>query len=93
MQAAFKPDQVGAVGRFRDYTRVSDEADRKAHVFHFCSDCGSQVFYTEPTEPDLIVISAGSFADPSFPPREPRGPDGRCGRASPPGDRRVGRLS
>jgi hypothetical protein len=67
MQAAFRPDQVQVEGRFADYTRISDEADRKAHVFHFCPDCGSQVFYTEPTEPDLIVVSVGSFADPSFP--------------------------
>jgi hypothetical protein len=77
MQAAFKPDQVEVVGRFSDYTRVSDEADRKAHVFHFCPDCGSQVFYTEPTEPDLIVISVGSFADPSFPPPTESGYDSR----------------
>ena len=48
MQAAFTPDQVNVVGRFSDYLRVSDEADRKEHVFHFCPDCGSQVFYTEP---------------------------------------------
>jgi Glutathione-dependent formaldehyde-activating enzyme len=26
---------------------------------------GSQVFYTEPAEPDLIVVSIGSFADPA----------------------------
>ena len=68
MQAAFRPDQVQVTGRFGDYTRISDEADRKEHAFHFCPECGSQVFYTEPTEPDLIVVSVGSFADPSFPP-------------------------
>jgi hypothetical protein len=67
MQAAFRPDQVHITGRFNDYARISDEADRKKHVFHFCPECGSQVFYTEPTEPDLIVVSVGSFADPSFP--------------------------
>jgi hypothetical protein len=33
MQAGFKADQVQVVGRFSDYTRVSDEADRKEHVF------------------------------------------------------------
>jgi len=77
MQAGFKADQVNVVGRFRDYMRVSDEADRKEHVFHFCPDCGSQVFYTEPTEPDLVVISVGSFADPSFPPPTKSGYDSR----------------
>jgi hypothetical protein len=68
MQAGFRADQVQVTGRFRDYSRISDEADRKEHVFHFCPECGSQVFYTEPTEPDLVVVSSGSFADPSFPP-------------------------
>ena len=77
MQAGFKADQVRVVGRFDDYARVSDEADGKEHVFHFCPECGSQVFYTEPTEPDLIVVSVGSFADPSFPPPTESGYDSR----------------
>jgi hypothetical protein len=32
MQAAFKADQVQVVGRFSDFARISDEADRKEHV-------------------------------------------------------------
>ena len=67
MQAAFKAGQVEVSGRFNDFSRISDEADRKEHLFHFCPQCGSQVFCTEPTEPDLIVVSVGAFADPSFP--------------------------
>jgi hypothetical protein len=67
MQAGFKPDQVHVVGRYTDYARISDEADRKVHVFHFCPDCGSTVFYTEPTEPDHVVVMVGAFADPTFP--------------------------
>ena len=77
MQAGFKADQVQVVGRFNDYSRISDEADRKEHVFHFCPECGSQVFYTEPSEPELIVVSVGSFADPSFPPPTESGYDTR----------------
>jgi hypothetical protein len=77
MQAGFRADQVQVVGRFSDYTRTSDEADRREHVFHFCPDCGSQVFYTEPMEPDLIVVSVGSFADPAFPPPTESGYDSR----------------
>ena len=77
MQSAFRPDQVHIAGRSSDYSRISDEADRKEHVFQFCPDCGSQVFYTEPTEPDLIVVSVGSFADPSFPPPTEAGYDSR----------------
>jgi hypothetical protein len=77
MQAGFKRDQVQVEGRFNDYSRISDEADSKEHAFHFCPDCGSQVFYTEPEEPDLIVVSVGSFADPSFPPPTESGYDSR----------------
>src|SRR5436190_7815462 len=77
MQAGFKADQVEVTGRYGDYTRISDEADRKPHVFHFCPDCGSQVFYTEPDEPDLVVVSVGAFADPSFPPPTQSGYDSR----------------
>jgi hypothetical protein len=77
MQAGFKADQVQVLGRFSDYARISDEADKKEHVFHFCPECGSQVFYTEPTDLDLIVVSVGSFADPSFPPPTESGYDSR----------------
>jgi hypothetical protein len=77
MQAAFKADQVQVLGRFNDYTRISDEADRKPHAFHFCPECGSQVFYTESADADLVVVSVGSFADPSFPPPTESGYDSR----------------
>jgi hypothetical protein len=77
MQAGFRPDQVQVSGRYNNYIRVSDEADRKEHVFHFCPDCGSQVFGTEPTEPDVIVVSVGAFADPSFPAPTESGYDSR----------------
>ena len=77
MQAGFNASQVQVTGRFNDFARSSDEADRKEHVFHFCPDCGSQVFYAEPSEPDLIVVSIGSFADPTFPPPTESGYDSR----------------
>jgi hypothetical protein len=77
MQAGYRADQVRVGGRHGDFARISDEADRKEHVFHFCPDCGSQVFYTEPTEPDLVVVSVGAFADPSYPPPTESGYDSR----------------
>ena len=77
MQAGFTADQVRVAGRHRDYVRISDEADSKEHAFHFCPDCGGTVFYTEPTEPDLVVVMVGSFADPSFPPPAESGYDSR----------------
>ena len=77
MQAGFKADQVQVTGRYSDYARISDEADRKEHVFHFCPDCGSQVFYTEPTEPGPGRRLDRAFADPSFPPPTESGYDSR----------------
>ena len=62
MQAGFKAEQVQVAGRFSDFARISDEEDRKEHVFHFCPDCGSQVFYTEPS-------AEGSIAFTEFPAR------------------------
>jgi len=77
MQAGFEAGQVTVTGSTSDYTRVSDESDRKEHVFHFCPDCGSQVFTTEPTEPDIVVVLVGAFADPTFPPPTDSGYDSR----------------
>ena len=77
MQAGFEAEQVRIEGRYRDYSQISDEADRKEHILHFCPECGSQDFYTEPTEPDLVVVAVGAFADPSFPPPTESGYDSR----------------
>jgi hypothetical protein len=68
MQAGYPADRITVSGRSTEYARTSDEADRKVHIFHFCPDCGGTVFYTEPDEPDLIVVMVGAFADPLFPP-------------------------
>ena len=68
LQAGFMSDQVRISGRATEYVRISDESDRKPHVFHFCPECGGTVYYTEPDEPDLVAVAVGTFADPSFPP-------------------------
>src|ERR1700761_4544765 len=68
LQAGYMADQVEVTGRHTDYTRVSDEADERQHVFHFCPECGSTVFYTEPDAPQFVTVMAGTFADRSFPP-------------------------
>ena len=67
MQAGYRPGQITVSGRSTEYPRTSDEADRKLHVFHFCPDCGSTLYYTEPDEPELVVVMTGTFADPDFP--------------------------
>jgi hypothetical protein len=68
MQAGYRSEQVTVSGRHTEYARTSTESDRKVHVFHFCPECGSTVFYTEPDEPELVVVMVGAFADPKFPP-------------------------
>ena len=65
IQARFPSDQVRVVGRSTDYVRISDEGEER--TFHFCPDCGATVFYTTSTEPDLVAVPIGAFADPSFP--------------------------
>jgi hypothetical protein len=77
VQAAFEREQVEVHGRYTDFARISDEADRKEGVFHFCPDCGSTVFSTEPSDPELVVVAVGAFADPSFPPPTESGYDSR----------------
>ena len=74
-QARWPRDRVTVHGRAREYVRDSDEGEKR--TFSFCPDCGSQVFYTEPTEPGLIVVSVGAFADPAFPPPSESGYDSR----------------
>jgi hypothetical protein len=66
IQARFEADRVHVTGRYTDYVRTSDEGEER--TFHFCPGCGVTVFYTTPTEPDLIAVPVGVFADPSFPP-------------------------
>lgn len=67
VQARFTSNQVHVTGRYSDFSRLSDEDGREA-VFHFCPDCGATVFYTSPSDPELIAVPVGAFADPSFPP-------------------------
>jgi hypothetical protein len=64
-QARFPVANVEITGRATEYLRVSDEGEER--LFRFCPECGSTVYYTSPAEPDLVAVTAGSFADPAFP--------------------------
>jgi hypothetical protein len=66
IQARFRSNQVRIVGRYSDYVRTSDEGEER--TFHFCPDCGAPVFYTLSTEPDVVAVPIGAFAEPDFPP-------------------------
>jgi len=64
MQARFPVDRVRITGRATEYVRMSDAGEPR--TFHFCPECGSTVYYQ--TDPELIAVPIGAFADPGFPP-------------------------
>jgi hypothetical protein len=63
-QARFPAELVRIEGRSTEYVRISDEGEPRS--FFFCPDCGATVYYW--TDPALIAIPLGAFADPTFPP-------------------------
>jgi hypothetical protein len=65
-QARFSAERVRVEGRRSQYVRISDAGE--ARNFHFCPDCGATVYYTAETQPELIAVPVGAFADPAFPP-------------------------
>ena len=66
MQAGFRPNQVQISGTYKDYSKISDEADRKEHVLHFCPECGSPIFTSSPRHPEHVYVKAGTLDDPSL---------------------------
>ena len=47
------------------YARVGDSGTKT--TFHFGSACGATVYYGMEGHPDVVGISVGAFAGPSFP--------------------------
>ena len=67
-QARFRAEKVQIEGEHREYVRIADHGE--ARTFSFCPECGATVFYTIESQPGLIAVPVGAFADPTFP--EPR---------------------
>lgn len=65
VQARFPIAKVALFGRSAQYVRTADSGNKV--TFHFCSTCGSTVYYELDQIPDLIAIPVGAFADPKFP--------------------------
>jgi hypothetical protein len=64
--AAFFPRAVVNVsGADKTFTRQSDSG--YPVVFHFCPECGSNVYWEPRRKPDVFAVAAGAFADPTFP--------------------------
>ena len=66
VQARFGEAGVRIEGRASEYVRVSDEGEER--TFSFCPACGATVFYRTASQPELVAVPVGAFADPSFPP-------------------------
>jgi hypothetical protein len=65
-QARFPRDRVEISGQSNEYDRLADD-DGERRTFAFCPDCGSTVYYVCGSDPELIAVPVGVFADPSFP--------------------------
>lgn len=66
--AAFFP--LGAVdinGESRSFRRPSDKGPGADVVFHFCPNCGTNLYWHAERMPHLVGIAVGAFADPAFP--------------------------
>lgn len=64
--ARFARETVVVEGRAGQFVNIGDEGGRA--TYHFCPDCGANVYYLIEAQPDQIVILVGAFADMSFPP-------------------------
>ena len=64
--AAFFPKAaVNVSGADKTFTRQSDSGYQI--VFHFCPECGSNVYWEPRRKPEVFAVAAGAFADPTFP--------------------------
>ncbi|WP_343519203.1 GFA family protein [Sphingomonas sp.] len=61
-QARFAAADVVTSGEPATWQRRGDEGS--VATFRFCATCGSTVWYSADSEPDLIAVALGAFADP-----------------------------
>jgi len=64
-QARWPAERTRITGSHTDWERISDHGEPR--TFSFCPGCGSTVFYTSASQPDVVAVALGAFADPSFP--------------------------
>lgn len=65
VQARFPEEAVTIEGRSTEYVRAGDSG--KNIRFHFCTTCGSTVYYRIDAAPGFVAVAVGAFANPSFP--------------------------
>ena len=65
VQARWPVAQVAIEGDSRSFAKAGDSGNRA--IFHFCPECGSDVYYrNEGVFDDLVAIPLGAFDDPHF---------------------------
>src|ERR1700683_624420 len=64
--AWFRKHDVLTEGQTAEFVRVGDDGGQVTN--RFCPHCGTTVVWGIDTIPDAVAVSAGSFADLSFPP-------------------------
>ena len=62
----FAEGDVAIEGRAKQFTRTGDQGG--CIIYNFGPECGASVHYRIDTQPGVIAIPVGAFADPSFPP-------------------------
>jgi hypothetical protein len=65
VQARFPRAKVTLEGRSTTFRR--EAASGNTLAFRFCPECGATVFWTIDSQPDLVAVAVGAFADPAFP--------------------------
>jgi hypothetical protein len=76
IQTRFPRSQVTIEGKSKVWTFPIEGAqpvsyrscDSDGVTYHFCPECGSNVYYDIAVAPDFIGIKVGAFTDPTFPP-------------------------
>ena len=65
VQARWPADRVDVEGSSKTFDKAGDSG--QSATFHFCPDCGSDVYYRAAGElADLVAIPLGAFDDPFF---------------------------
>ncbi len=63
--AWFRENDVATGGRAMEFVRIGDDGGRITNSF--CPNCGTTLFWTIDRLPGVVAVSAGAFADLSFP--------------------------
>ena len=64
-QSRFPRERVKMEGKATKWTRTGDDGGEL--TFSFCPTCGTTVYYVVKDQPELIAVTLGAFADPTFP--------------------------